>query len=96
MSEDNGGDVSQNGALLSDPVDVIIDKLLRYDRCYGNEALQRSVLYGLYGASMRLGWNFFPIYNERETIGMPLHCLTLPILHNIPPPVSAAPVRESR
>jgi hypothetical protein len=32
MSEDNGGDVSQNGALLSDPVDVIIDKLLRYDR----------------------------------------------------------------
>lgn len=33
MSEDNGGDAGQNGSLLSDPVDVIIDKLLRYDCC---------------------------------------------------------------
>ena len=30
MSEDNGGDAGQNGAFLSDPVDVIIEKLLRY------------------------------------------------------------------
>jgi hypothetical protein len=31
MSEENaGGENGQNGALLSDPVDVIIDKLLRY------------------------------------------------------------------
>jgi hypothetical protein len=29
MSEE-AGDAGQNGALLSDPVDVIIDKLLRY------------------------------------------------------------------
>jgi hypothetical protein len=29
MSEENTGDPGQNGALLSDPVDVIIDKLLR-------------------------------------------------------------------
>jgi hypothetical protein len=29
MSEENAGDSGQNGALLSDPVDVIIDKLLR-------------------------------------------------------------------
>jgi len=28
MSEEAGGDA--NGALMSDPVDVIIDKLLRY------------------------------------------------------------------
>jgi len=32
MSEENtGGDGGQNGAILNDPVDVIIDKLLRYD-----------------------------------------------------------------
>jgi hypothetical protein len=30
MTEENGGDAGQNGAFLSDPVDVIIEKLLRY------------------------------------------------------------------
>jgi hypothetical protein len=30
MSEENGGEAGQNGAFLSDPVDVIIEKLLRY------------------------------------------------------------------
>ena len=30
MAED--GDVENGGALLSDPVDVVIDKLLRYGR----------------------------------------------------------------
>lgn len=30
MSDENAGESGQNGALLSDPVDVIIDKLLRY------------------------------------------------------------------
>ena len=30
MTEENGGDSGQNGAFLSDPVDVIIEKLLRY------------------------------------------------------------------
>jgi len=31
MSEENTGGDGQNGAILNDPVDVIIDKLLRYD-----------------------------------------------------------------
>lgn len=31
MSEENAGGDGQNGAVLNDPVDVIIDKLLRYD-----------------------------------------------------------------
>jgi hypothetical protein len=30
MAEENGGDAAQNGAFLNDPVDVIIEKLLRY------------------------------------------------------------------
>ena len=32
MSEENAVADGQNGAILNDPVDVIIDKLLRYDR----------------------------------------------------------------
>lgn len=31
MSEENTGGDGPNGAVLNDPVDVIIDKLLRYD-----------------------------------------------------------------
>lgn len=34
MSEENAGGDGQNGAILNDPVDVIIDKLLRYDCLY--------------------------------------------------------------
>jgi len=34
MSEENAGGDGQNGAILNDPVDVIIDKLLRYDSLF--------------------------------------------------------------
>jgi hypothetical protein len=44
MSEENGGDAGQNGAFLSDPVDVIIEKLLRYVLAYPKQRLFEKAL----------------------------------------------------
>lgn len=49
MAEENAGG-EQNGAVLNDPVDVIIDKLLRYDFWY--TGWHSAQLFRFFGSSL--------------------------------------------